>query len=490
MHFSLWTPFTNEWWLFLYILILIICCIYSSTFILNRGWLSPDSSRRIVHFLVGIMVSFSPLIFPHKIQPFALAIIFIILNITAFNHRKLKGIHSQDRISYGTLYFPIAYLIIVLGFWDYSHFIIIGFSILALSDPLAASIGTSLRSPSFFIIWYDKKTIQGTIAFFISSFLIIYFGARFLLFYSNTNSLGLALFTALGATCAEITSCKGTDNISIPLVSILFMISYSELINNLDSSNGLITLAILLLILIILGLAYKINALSISGFIGAFIMGVIITLIGSSTYLCIIAVFFLFSSLLGIILKNLSSYKTTDLARNIIQVYANGGVALLICIFDYLHPNPINKFLFFSSIAAAMSDTWGTEFGKLSKKRPISIVSHLPVTQGSSGGITRIGTIGSLLGSCIIGFFTWLLVPTKSIILYGIILCGFLSSIFDSIMGATIQAKYEEKTGEIIESYRNNAILISGISWVNNDMVNLITTLLAPIILYICFYFF
>ena len=71
-----------------------------------------------------------------------------------------------------------------------------------------------------------------------------------------------------------------------------------------------------------------------------------------------------------------------------------------------------------------------------------------------------------------------------SFIVYGIILCGFLGSVFDSFLGATIQAKYETQTGEIIESSQEGANFISGISWVNNDMVNLMNTAFAPILMY------
>ena len=104
---------------------------------------------------------------------------------------------------------------------------------------------------------------------------------------------------------------------------------------------------------------------------------------------------------------------------------------------------------------------------------------------GLSGGLTRIGTLGSLLGSCIIGFSAWCLVPIESIIIYGIIFSGFIAAIVDSLIGAIFQAKYETRTGEIIEEHQKGSTLISGKNWINNDIVNLINTITAPLLMYL-----
>ena len=184
-------------------------------------------------------------------------------------------------------------------------------------------------------------------------------------------------------------------------------------------------------------------------------------------------------------LKEVSFYRTKGSQRDIVQVYANGGIALILSVIYYLNNNPIYIYLFASSVAAAMSDTWGTEFGKLSKHKPISITSLKSIDHGISGGITRIGTLGSLLGSSIIGFSTWFMIPIPTHIVYGIILSGFLSSLFDSILGDVFQGKYKNKDGDIIEVKSNDSSLIKGYPWLNNDLVNLLNTAFSPFILYI-----
>ena len=214
-------------------------------------------------------------------------------------------------------------------------------------------------------------------------------------------------------------------------------------------------------------------------------MAIVIIMLGSDIHLISLAIFFVFSSVISKTIKNTSFYRSKGSKRDIIQVYANGGVALFICIIDFLNPNPFNIYLFLSSVAAAMSDTWATEFGKMSKYKPISIISFRPMEHGLSGGLTRIGTLGSLLGSCIIGFSAWCLIPIESIIIYGIIFSGFIAAIVDSLIGAIFQAKYETRTGEIIEEHQKGSTLISGKNWINNDIVNLINTITAPLLMYL-----
>jgi len=320
-------------------------------------------------------------------------------------------------------------------------------------------------------------------------FLLIFIIGKLLFQFSYTYLLIFALFSAIGSTIAEITSSKGSDNLSIPVVSVLFMIGFIERVapntSNIFTILSSSFLFLILFLVLIFYLAFKLKTLSLDGFLGAFMMGVIIILIGSQYFFVLLTIFFILSSIISKMLKEVSLFRTKGSQRDIVQVYANGGIALILSIIYYLNNNPIYIYLFASSVAAAMSDTWGTEFGKLSKHKPISITSLKSVDHGISGGITRIGTLGSLLGSSIIGFSTWFMIPIPTHIVYGIILSGFLSSLFDSILGDVFQGKYKNKDGDIIEVKSNDSSLIKGYPWLNNDLVNLLNTAFSPFILYI-----
>ena len=141
-------------------------------------------------------------------------------------------IHSQKRITYGTTYFPIAYLVLILAFWSYHEFIIVEFINSSNIRSFCSYVGENTVSPKPFTVWNDKKTIKGTLAFFICTFVILYAESQILLNYTNIYLVFFSIFVSIGAFLAEITSSKGSDNLSIPIVSFLFMVGFIEIFDH------------------------------------------------------------------------------------------------------------------------------------------------------------------------------------------------------------------------------------------------------------------
>ena len=130
----------NEWNLFLLFFLFIIVLIIFSELIL-KNFFSNNTNRKIIHITVGVAVSFSPYFFSNNHQPVLLASIFLIINFISLRNNFLKSFHFIDRESYGTIFFPISYLLLAILFWDYSEHITISFLILAIADPFASIIG-------------------------------------------------------------------------------------------------------------------------------------------------------------------------------------------------------------------------------------------------------------------------------------------------------------------------------------------------------------
>ena len=488
---------SNEWFTtgpekfkFFAVILFIIFSLIISNHAHRKNLFAPDEIRRLVHATVGLIMSFSTIIFSSKFPPLFLAIIFIFFNMIAFKSKVLSGIHSQKRKSYGTIYFPLSYLIVSCLFWEKNEFVILSFLILAISDPLAAQIGSKKNSIWKFKVWHDYKTINGTIAFFTSSILILIIGNIFILEYKLIDFIIFVIITSIFATISEITSKKGTDNLSIPIISILIMVGLNDQLSiHQDIINKLYIPLKLFVITCILFIPYRMKVLSISGYFGSITMGALIMLFGNIVQFILIALFFVFSSSLNLILKKYTTRKSKNSHRNILQVVCNGGVAMIICIYEYFNPNPINIYLYAATVAAATSDTWATEFGKLSKSKPVSITSFQPIEHGLSGGITMIGTFGSFLGASTIGLAAYLLINSKLILIFGVIFAAFLSALLDSLIGDKLQGKYETKSGKIIEKMQFDTNLISGYKIIDNNFVNFIATLAGPFLMYIFIYF-
>ena len=80
---------------FLLVILFIIFSLIVSNYSHRKGLFSPEENRRLMHATVGLIMSFSTIIFSSKFFPSLLAIAFIFFNIIAFKSKLLSGIHSQ-----------------------------------------------------------------------------------------------------------------------------------------------------------------------------------------------------------------------------------------------------------------------------------------------------------------------------------------------------------------------------------------------------------
>ncbi len=250
--------------------------------------------------------------------------------------------------------------------------------------------------------------------------------------------------------------------------------------------------------------AYKKGSLSTSGFIGATIYGGALYYFGGILFLGIMLSFFISSSIL-------SKYRIKDKeflakihekgdTRDYTQVIANGLPSFVFAWLYYLTANPGFMLGFASSLAAANADTWASELGVLSQKKPVSIISGKPTEKGMSGGITPFGTCASLFGGIFIALLLVLggflgNLPKDQIPMVFILcsLAGIMGSLIDSILGATLQGIYfDNVTGRFTEkrfSEIGENKLIKGFKWVTNGLVNLLSGAIASIVVVMIYMF-
>lgn len=113
-----------------------------------------------------------------------------------------------------------------------------------------------------------------------------------------------------------------------------------------------------------------------------------------------------------------------------------------------------------ASLATKLSDTCGSEVGKAYGKRTFLITTLQPVARGTEGAVSLEGTLAGVVGSIAIAFIGW---GVGLINLTGVTICAvaaFIATNLESVIGATLQSKFD---------------------WMTNEVVNLINTLIGAI---------
>ena len=491
-------PTSNEWFIFFLTFGSLGVFIGIAELLRHKFYGSPEITRKLVHILTGILIFFAPNVFSSGIPAILLAVAFSIINFLAIQVGLLKGIHGTHRHSYGTVYYPLSFLILVLMFWDSAPYIIsISILVLAFGDAAAAIVGENLRSAHVFYLTSDKKSFEGSATMFATTFLMVYGGIYFLNIQPEYNPVIIAVVTSIFATVFEAISSKGFDNYTIPLSTAL-MLHYFLSPSPYHTPDQMVIAMIFAAVIGIVSIYF--NFLAVSGSVATFLLATIIYGIGGWTWTIPILTFFVASSFLSKFGKARKKkfemiFDKTD-KRDVGQVAANGGIAGIIILQWHFFPNNGELYyLYLASLAAVTADTWGTEIGTLWKGKPRSIVTMKKVEPGTSGGISFQGTFGALVGAVI--------VTSSAIVVNGlgfsaplistIIFSGLIGSLVDSLLGATIQAQYQASDGKITEKTVVDGVktvLVRGIHWFDNDTVNWLCAFSGAIImfLYLCIF--
>ncbi|WP_017755785.1 DUF92 domain-containing protein [Calidifontibacillus oryziterrae] len=248
---------------------------------------------------------------------------------------------------------------------------------------------------------------------------------------------------------------------------------------------------VLALILGVYG-GYRFQALSVSGGIVALLISFLIVLGTGIKGLFLIGAFFVTSSFWSRFKRerkrSADERNEKGGKRDGYQVLANGLLPAIASIGFAFIKNDLFLFIFIAALATANSDTWASEIGSLSRKKPVHLLSLKQVEAGTSGAMSLLGTIAAFFGALLIGIVSYFLWNEVSLTIALLIaLAGFLGNLVDTFLGATVQVTYYCPSCYLVTEKRKHCGMKTqykqGLRLFNNEVVNFLAIMLGSLVI-------
>jgi uncharacterized protein (TIGR00297 family) len=313
----------------------------------------------------------------------------------------------------GIVAYPAMVLVLILLFRHHREIAAAVWGMMAFGDPAASLAGVSLGGPT--LPWNRKKRWSG-----LAAYLVVGGLAAWILFWWTLPTMlpltGTLFLWPLGpaillAGFLESSDTGLDDNWVPPLPAslLLFACSYSLWPDLWPAPHGLLmAAAINAAIALVTG---RLGIVGRSGAVAGGIAGTLILTFGGWPSYAVLWTFFLAGTLatrLGYAEKlRRGTAQKRGGRRGAEHVLANCGLGVILCLLGFISL-PLGKSLlalgFTASFAAALADTFGTEFGSLFAPAAFSLTRLRAVPTGTKGAVSLPGTAAGLLGGFLVGF--------------------------------------------------------------------------------------
>jgi len=177
--------------------------------------MQPETIRKWIHIAVGHWVFLALAWMEHWYVAIIPLLFFTLINWITLK-RGTGRMNQVERISYGTVYYPMALALLVLFFFEQEPMALVaGSMVLAWGDGLAALVGKRFGK-TFYTRGKIRRSFEGSIAMFLASFLVL--TVTFLLYEEPAwLAVSYGFLLANIAALIEAVSYRDTDNLLIPL---------------------------------------------------------------------------------------------------------------------------------------------------------------------------------------------------------------------------------------------------------------------------------
>lgn len=451
--------------------------------------IEPDITRKIEHILtapVWLLMYFT--IWPS----FHVIIISIVgttfMGLVTFTPILKSTKTSGLKSSYGVFYFGLSSLIItiVCYYLDSTLYPLVGISYftLSLADGFAPLVARLFKNHNYQI--RKGKSIAGCSTVIIISFLVILIFK--LIFNYQFSYLYLVSYAVL-IFAAEYYGYKGLDNIFIMLIGFGYLLLEYYGLTNMAVQITIITLPFTLLI------NSKTKSVTEFGIFVTLISSLIISYCSGIGVVATVLLSFMINLIAVKVVHKIREKKNLPIdkhkTRKTHQIIANYLVCTICSILAFALKNPIFNIAAIITIVEEFADSMASDLGRYCKNKPLDIIRFKVVESGLSGGVSWLGTLIALVSCFAVSTIGLALQYYTAIQYIFVSLLAFLGMIIDSILGSLIQVKYKcVECDKIVEEKQHcgkETVKYSGLSFVNNSMVNFLSSLIIASISVVLF---
>ena len=196
-------------------MILLLTLFFMMDYVKKWFSLESEDSRKIVHVSSLLTVCTWPF-FLENYGIYTICILFILINIYTKKAGMFKAVHTVRRATIGAEILPVGIMISTFFFLPENRTsFIYGILIVCFSDLMAELVGKKLKFYEY-KIFGQKKSLGGSIAFFISTFLIT---SGMLVFLETDIIISHVMIISILLCLVEAVHTFGLDNFTLPVVS-------------------------------------------------------------------------------------------------------------------------------------------------------------------------------------------------------------------------------------------------------------------------------
>lgn len=185
-----------------------------------------EASRKFIHIMLANWWIIAMVFFDNVYVASFLPTLFVVINYLSYKYNIIKSMERDDSPkeaqTLGTVYYAISLLAISIFSFGLVHnpfFGLIGIAVMGYGDGFAAIAGKGIKSKHFNVFGSDKS-VAGSLSMLILSLIIISGG----MFYLNISCWFIkSIVVSVVATVLEAISPRGTDNLTVPIITTLLV---------------------------------------------------------------------------------------------------------------------------------------------------------------------------------------------------------------------------------------------------------------------------